>query len=135
MTSSAISKISAGVLGLGGISFLFAGDVILPLLAADIPRSATWLSELIGAGWLGLAALNWLSRGSVLGGIYGRPVIIANLALYLVSALVLVRVIVNNDTNRLGWIMAPTALLLAATYGWLLLRGPLRRDTHTNTRA
>ena len=99
MTSAAISKVSAGLLLLGGISMLFASDGVLPLLAADIPRSATWPGQLIGAGWLALAALNWLSRGLVLGSIYGRPAIIAKLAIYFITAIVLVRVELDNVSS------------------------------------
>ena len=40
MTSTAISKVSAIVLLIGGIAFLFASGATLPLLAPDIPPSA-----------------------------------------------------------------------------------------------
>jgi hypothetical protein len=128
LTSTVISKISAGLLLLGGISFLFASDVILPAIAPEIPPASTWLGELIGAGWLALAALNWLSRASVLGGVYGRPVVISNLAAYFITAMVFVRVALDNSGHRLPWVIAVPWIVLAGLYGWLLLRGPFHRD-------
>ncbi len=77
MTSTLISVASATILLLAGLPLLFAPDAVLP----RFPVAGIWLGQLLGAAWLGVAALNWLSRSAVLGGIYGRPVVLANLAL------------------------------------------------------
>ena len=68
MTSSLISRLSACVLFLGGATLLFAPDVILPALVPGFPPAAAWLGQLLGASWLAVAALNWLHRSTVLGG-------------------------------------------------------------------
>ncbi len=122
-----ISKVSALVLFVGGAILLFASDVILPHAAPDLPPSATWIGELIAAGWLAVAALNWLSRHAVLGGIYGRPVVITNLVLYFVTGTVLLRVSFEGPGTVLHWAAALLTLALAAVYGWLLVRGPIER--------
>src|SRR5688500_16672827 len=90
MTSTHLSSASALLLLLGGVLLLFAPATLLSVVSTDVPAASRWLAQLIGAGWLALAALNWLSRSSVLGGVYGRPVVAANLALYFISALVLI---------------------------------------------
>ena len=61
---------------------------------------------------------------TLLGGIYGRPVVYPNFVLYLVSALALVRVVRTPGAPLATWILAIPILLLAAAYGALLLRGP-----------
>jgi hypothetical protein len=124
MISSLLSRVSAGVLLLGGIALLFASDVLLPALIPGFPPSAAWLGQLLGAAWLGVAALNWLQRAAVLGGIYSRPVVLANLALYVVSALSLLRVLLEGGGPLAMWAAAGVAGVLAAVYGALLLRGP-----------
>jgi hypothetical protein len=124
MISSLISRVSAAVLLLGGAALLFAPDAILPALVPGFPPDAAWLGQLLGAAWLGVAALNWLQRGAVLGGIYGRPVVFANLTLYFVSALSLLRAIVTGGAPPTLWTVAGPAAVLAAVYGALLLRGP-----------
>jgi hypothetical protein len=128
MTSTAISKVSAILLLIGGIAFLFAADATLPLLAPGVPPSAMWLGELIGAGWLAVAALNWLSRSSVLGGVYGRPIVAANLALFFITAMVSIRIAIESSGNDVPWLIAVPCILFSAIYAWLLLRGPLERD-------
>lgn len=128
MISSLISRTSAGVLFLGGAVLLFASDTVLPILVVDVQPAATWPGELIGAGWLALAALNWLSRGTMLGGIYGRPIVIANVALYFITAAVLLRVAVERSRPGVLWLIGGATLVLAGVYGWLLLRGPAAGD-------
>ncbi len=128
--SSTISRLSAAVLFLGGACLLFAPDAVLPFFALATPRSATWTGQLVGAGWLAVAGLNWLSRGSVLGGIYGRPIVTANVALYFISAMVLVRAGLDGDARPFTWIVAGLHIVLAGIYGWLLFRGPVDRLKH-----
>ena len=74
--------------GLGG-AFLVApaetSAALLPDAAAPI------LAQLLGAALLGFAAMNWTARGSALGGIYGRAVVAANQAHFVIGALVLLR--------------------------------------------
>lgn len=112
----------------GGIVLLFAPDVVLPRLSPGFPDSALWLGQLLGAAWLGVAALDWLSRGTMLGGIYGRPVVFANTALYFISALVILRALSRAPSATGLWALAVAAVLLAAVYGWLLYRGPFEKE-------
>jgi hypothetical protein len=117
-----LSRVSAGVLLLCGVALLFAPDVVLPALIPPFPPAAAWLGQLLGAAWLGLAALNWLQRRAVLGGIYGRPVVIANLTVFFVSALSLIRALPGEPPAL--WAAAAVTALLAAAYGVLLFAGP-----------
>jgi hypothetical protein len=122
--SSLVSRVSAALLSLAGLALLFASDVVLPAVVPGLPPAAAWLGQLLAAAWLGVAALNWLQRAAVLGGIYGRPIVIANLALYFVSALSLLRALLRTGTPSALWLVLVPSAVLAAVYGALLLRGP-----------
>lgn len=122
--SSLLSRTSAALLLVGGGALLFAPDVLLPMLVPGLPPEGAWLGQLLGAAWLGAAALNWLQRTALLGGIYGRPVVFANVALYLVSALSLLRALLGGAVPAVLWAVLVPLALLAAAYGALLLRGP-----------
>ena len=124
MTSSLISRLSACVLFLGGATLLFGSDVVLPALVPGFPPAAAWLGQLLGSGWLAIAALNWLQRSTVLGGIYGRPTVLANFTLYFVSALSLLRGLSTAGAPRIEWLAAGVASALAVAYGALLFHGP-----------
>lgn len=133
MTSRLISQTSALILLLGGGALLFAPAELLSALSPGFPASAAWVGQLLGAAWLGLAALNWLSRSAVLGGIYGRPVVFANLMLYFVGGLSVLRAAERAEFPPLLWAVIVPAAILAAAYGGLLLRGPLPKDSQLNT--
>jgi hypothetical protein len=124
VSSAFISRVSAALLLLGGFAMLFAPDVILPALVPGFPPDTAWLGQLLAAAWLAVAALNWLQRSAVLGGIYGRPVVLANLVLYFVSALSLIRAVADGEAPAALWAVAAVFVVLAVAYGALLLRGP-----------
>jgi hypothetical protein len=125
--ASLITRSSAAVLLAGGLALLFASDALLPILVPGFPVTGAWLGQLLGAAWLGVAALNWLQRGARLGGIYGRPVVLANLVLYFVGALSLLRALAVPGVPRALWGLVVPTTVLALVYGVLLLRGPLDR--------
>ncbi|MEP6473071.1 MAG: hypothetical protein ABJC74_05080 [Gemmatimonadota bacterium] len=128
MISSLISRISSAFLALGGLLLLFGPDEILPRVVPGFPASASWLGQLIAAGWLALAVLNWVSRASLLGGIYGRPVVLANALFYFIGATTLSRVVSANPQVLALWVITVPIMLLAGVYAWLLFRGPIGRD-------
>lgn len=130
MISSLLSRISALVLLTGGVGLLFAADVLLPAVVPDFPPAAAWLGQLLAAAWLGVAALNWLHRNAVLGGIYGRPIVLTNLALYFISALSLLRALLDKAMPPQLWFVLVPAVVLATVYGTLLLRGPFDPVQH-----
>lgn len=59
-----------------------------------------------------------------LGGIYGRPAVLLNLGVYLVSALSLLK---GSPTLPLVRLTAIPFAIFASVYALLLLRGPLDR--------
>jgi len=128
VTSRSISSASALILVAGGVTLLFAPDFLLPRIAPGFPPSALWLGQLLGAAWLGMAALDWLSRSTMLGGIYGRPVVFANAAFYLIGALTVLRAASRAPTSIVLWAVAVPLVVLAIAYGWLLYRGPFEKE-------
>jgi hypothetical protein len=128
MTSTLVSRASAAVLLGGGLSLLFAPDAILSRLDSGYPATAFWLGQLLGAAWLGVAALKWLTRSTVLGGIYGRPIVLANLVLHFISAMVMLKAAQRSGFPPALSLVATPALVLAIAYGLLLFRGPWPKD-------
>ena len=128
MHSTLISRVSAGLLLAGGLGLLFAPDVILPRLIAGYPEAGLWLGQLLGAAWLALAELNWLSQTNLLGGIYGRSVVLPNAAFYFVATMVLIKAVSAHTMPAWIWIVMVPMVLMAGVYSWLLFRGPMARD-------
>lgn len=124
MISSAIARTSAALLAAAALPLLFAPDAVLPRLAPGFPATAAWLGQLIAAGWLSIALFNWNSRETVLGGVYGRPAVLLNLMLYVVSALALIKV---GDATIVVRALTVAFVAMAVVYGLVLLRGPFDR--------
>jgi hypothetical protein len=124
MVSSVLSRVSALTLLIAGVTLLFAPDVVLPAVVSGFPTAAAWLGQLLAGAWLGVAALNWLQRTTALGGIYGRPTVVANLALYFISTLSLLRALLNHAASPMLWFAVASGGVLAAAYFALLLHGP-----------
>ncbi|MDZ7632136.1 MAG: hypothetical protein U5K74_12530 [Gemmatimonadaceae bacterium] len=69
------------VYGVGGLALLFAPDVIMSQVATGVPPVAIWIAGMFGGALVAMSLLNWFSRQSLIGGIYGRPLLLANLML------------------------------------------------------
>jgi hypothetical protein len=119
---------SAALLMFAGLALLFAADDILPRAIRGLPASGAWVGQLLGSAWLALAALTWLNRGARLGGIYGRPVVLANAIVYFVSAIVLLKNVTRQDAPAVVAVFAILFSVLAVAYGWLMFRGPFAGD-------
>lgn len=134
-TSSFITLSSALVLGAGGLALLFGSDELLPRLLPGASAAATVLGQLISAGWLALAWLNWNQRRMLVGGIYGRPTVLANLMLYLVSAFSLGHPVADGGASPVLLALTVVFGALALVYGALLIRGPFGTDTAAQAQA
>lgn len=121
--SALIAHSSAVLLAAGGFALLFGADDILPALVPGFPEPASWLGQLVGAGWLGVAALNWLNRSTLIGGIYGRPVVLANLIPYFIGSMVLLRALRSDGAPALWWVAVPH-MVMAIVYVLVLFKGP-----------
>ena len=128
-SSTAITTLSACVLAAGGVALLFASDELLPRLIPGTPASATVLGQLVAAGWLAVAWLDWSQRHLVIGGIYGRPMVLANLALYMVSAFSTGHPAMTAGAPPVLRLLTLLFGALALVYAALLMRGPFGADT------
>lgn len=124
--SSTASHASALVLAAGGLALLFAPQPIVSAIGAPPSRATDVVVQLLGGAWLGLAALNWLQRRAVIGGVFMRPLVFANTIHYLVAALVLLKA-PEPQGSALVAIASAIAGLLAIVYAALLMKGPFDR--------
>lgn len=87
---------------LGGSAFLLPQEVLGYFGAA--PHEASVLAvEIAGALYLGFAMLNWMARGTPIGGIYSRPVALGNFIHFFAAAVTLLKqVLVTTHTVEFG---------------------------------
>ena len=118
MNTRLLQNVSMAVLGVCGVVGLFAPEVLLSAISMAFV-TPHWPVQLLASAWLGLATLNWSTRGFTMGGILGRPVVLANFAHYFIAAMCTVRPVLAG--GRPGPLTVLVVFgLLAAAYGYLL---------------
>lgn len=120
-----ILSASAIVLFVIGAAGLFAPQEVSGALD---PVTAHPLIMQIGASaLLGFALLNWMSRSNRLGGIYGRPLGIANLLLFAASSLSIWKAAAHEAMPIAVIAMSAVFSALAIAFAWLIFASdPLR---------
>ena len=98
---------SAMVFAVLGLLLLFAAEDLSGLLGPESTNHP--LLQLLGAALLGVAAMNWIARGSALGGIYGRAVVAGNQTHLTVGAILLLKRALETDHPH-WWLWAVAAL-------------------------
>lgn len=106
--------------------------ILLSFLPAEI-ASFTGLAEglaiqlvlqLLGAVYFGFGMLNYMSKGAVVGGIYGRPLVVGNFSHFLIAALALIKAQELLTVFPWLWVLVVVFGLLAVAFGRLLFSSP-----------
>ncbi|MDB4949392.1 MAG: hypothetical protein JWM27_2041 [Gemmatimonadetes bacterium] len=119
----------AAVLALAGLAASFLPDEILRWSGTPAGPAPVLLVQVAGALYLGFAALDWMSRHTLIGGIYGRPVLTANLLHFLCAALACGKLVAGTPAARFLWPVALVYAVFAAGFGALMFRDPLPAST------
>lgn len=82
--------------------------------------------QVIGAAYLAFAMLNWMSRGATIGGIYGRPLVTANVLHFTMVAIVLVKWAAAGAPPGI-MIFAGLYAVFAVWFGAVMFGGPKSR--------
>ena len=116
MTSSSL------LLGLAGIFALFAPDVLLAMFSAPLADPLSVLIQLMGALYFSMAMMNWTAKDSAIGGIYARPVSLANFAHFFIGTLLLARYVLSNAFHVSILLMLVVYAIFASIFYWLVFR-------------
>jgi hypothetical protein len=108
----------AALSGLLGAILLFAAGETGSALTGR--SEAEPLAALLGAGLLGLGAMNWTARASLLGGIYGRAVVVGSQTQFFVGTLVLLKYVLTGSRPPAWWILTGFYVVGCALYTYLL---------------
>ena len=122
MASSALLLATIGL----GLTFLAReiADYFLPgsLITFQL------LIQVLGALYFAFAMLNWMAKGSVIGGIYNRPIAIANFTHFLIGGLALMKGLVNHpDLPWAIWTVTGLYLIFALLFGIVFFRSPVSK--------
>ena len=97
--SKILMTISALFLGIIGIFLSFLPKEIITYLNINSNVITILLFQLLGALYLGFGILNWMLKGTRIGGIYNRPVLIGNLMHFLVGTIALIKIVTSIQAH------------------------------------
>ncbi len=123
-----IMLLSSLLLGLVGISLVFAPQEIATVLQFSI--HPPFLSQLLGGLYFSLGVLNWMTKNSIVGGIYNRPIVITNLTQFLIGGLVIIKevVLVKNDNILFLWIFGVFYWVFIFWFAHVLFNDPFKNS-------
>ena len=122
MTSSALFLATIGIL----LSFL--PNEIVEYLNVEPNIITILFLKIMSALYLGFGILNWMAKGTLIGGIYNRPIAIGNLMHFGVGAIALVKISSNIQIH------SEIIISLSAVYViFALLFAYVFRTNPTNT--
>ena len=116
MTSSSL------ILAVAGIFTLFAPDVLLSALGVVVTAELSVLVQLLGALYFSFALMNWTAKDSAIGGIYARPVSLANFSHFFAGTLLLVKYLFSNEFNLPILLILILYAIFAVVFYWLVFR-------------
>lgn len=124
MQTRLLMTLSALTLGAAGVAASFLPDELLTLLHGTAPGTLPLVVQLLGACYVALAMLNWMAREQLIGGIYSRPVAVANFTHFMIAGLALLKWLPGSSGAPLLWLVSLVALLFAIWFGLVLFRSP-----------
>ena len=131
MNTKSLMTLSAMILAMIGISLIFLPNEILDYLELSVSETLQLLMQIIGSLYFALAILNWMSKGSLIGGIYGRPIAMANLTHFVIAGFSLIKgILVNPSLSYVIWSIAIIYSIFAIFFGIVAFRHPVNENKH-----
>jgi hypothetical protein len=76
----------------------------------------------MGALYFSFALMNWTAKDSLIGGIYARPVSLANFSHFFIGALLLVKYLMSNAFSLPIFTLTMVYVIFAVCFYWLVFR-------------
>lgn len=99
MKTKLLMASSAVFFGIIGILLSFLPNEIAEYFSVEPTIITILFLQILGALYLGFGILNWTAKGTLIGGIYNKPIALGNLMHFIVGAITLVKVISNVQTH------------------------------------
>lgn len=122
--------ISSSIILFGlGIVLTFTPDILIGYLELPSNKTTLLLLQILGALYFAFAMLNWMSKANLTGGIYNRPIVMANLSHFMIAGLSLIKGLFSKpDLPNIIWFLAIFSILYGLIFGILLFRHPIKES-------
>jgi hypothetical protein len=122
--------ISAIFLAIAGISLSFFPNEIANYIGLGSTKASQLVMQILGALYFGFAMLNWMAKGSIIGGIYNKPLVVANLSHFTIGGLSLIKGLMSiTNPSHIFLILTGIYAIFAALFGILFTRHPANSNS------
>ena len=115
--------------GAAGVAASFLPDEIVHLAGSGANPLLAGIIQLAGALYLGFAMADWMARENLIGGIYGRPLLIANVVHFTVGALALGKIVLRGGLPQPALLLPIVYAVFAVAFGFALFGSPVKPAT------
>ncbi|MBK9759685.1 MAG: hypothetical protein IPO90_06870 [Flavobacteriales bacterium] len=112
-----------------GLALTFAPQEILHRFDSDATSWEQTLAQLCGALYCAFALMNWTAKSLLLGGIYGRPIVIGNLVHFTMGALLLLKMSSAPSDEPVRWVLISAYAVFAVVFGYVMMTHPAKAST------
>jgi Na+-driven multidrug efflux pump len=128
MTTRFLMIASAITLCALGITLTFFPQELLNYFTQNYDsKFAPITLQLMGALYFAFAMVNWTAKGTLIGGIYGRPIAIGNLAHYAIGALGLLKGY-SSEANSAFLLLTIYYVVFAILFGFIFTKNPVKKE-------
>ena len=124
MNSRILMIASAAVMAAIGLVLSFAPEESLAFFHQSASSAVAVVLQLTGALYLGFAFMNWTAKGSALGGIYGRAIVLGNFLHFTMGALALLKVAIGPGGEPSIWVVSAVYVVFAVWFGHTMFSQP-----------
>ena len=121
-TTKILMTVSAFFLVIVGILLSFLPQEALHLMGKEDDLS--FILQLCGALLFGFGMLNWMVKGSLIGGIYNKGVVVANFAHFFIGSSILIKQYAKNTDLSYLLIFGIIYSIFSIGFGYLLFNSP-----------
>jgi hypothetical protein len=127
MSTKILMTLSALFMATLGVAASFMPQELLAHYGSGPDGLAVLLVQVVGALYLGFAILNWTARANLIGGIYSRPVALANFLHFAVVAVTLSKAMIGGSSRTSELIVGSLIYsALAVWFGLVVFTHPIQ---------
>jgi hypothetical protein len=123
MNTKILMRLSSLFMFATGLAFSFFPQEFLATFKEPASPVILLILQLIGALYLGFGMLNWMAKGALLGGIYNRPITIANFMHFMVAGLALLKAAPSLGIPQI-WGLSVIYAVFAVAFGLVMFTHP-----------
>jgi len=121
MNTKLIMTITAILFAVIGLSLTFAPDYVMASMGISPNKSIELILQILGGTYYGFAMLNWMAKGAIIGGIYNKPIAMANFAQFLIAGMALTKASFYNKNLPVTVGVLGGFYLVCALIFWVMM--------------